>query len=329
MPENKKFLDETGLAQVAEVVNGKARIFYGTQAEWDELTTDEKKVYDYAAFGDGGGTIAPKIWSGTQAEWDELPSETKVEYAFVNFTDDGFKVPACCWYRHEVLEASDSRISGWNTELGVGKILPGDILAMDINLTDNPPPDTEYIVVCQVYGANTTYITGCGLVFGASGYPIKHSTTHFSCYFGNGYSDPGNAIEVTHIEYFAFKLATPEILEKGFKDIYSTSEVATNKVWIDGKPIFRKVVDIGELPNTDGLQVNHGISNLGYVIQAYGCVKRASDGSFFNIPYVYGSPTYNAGGMGLWITPTKIDITVGNDRRGLSGYVVIEYTKSN
>lgn len=57
MPENKKFLDETGLAQVAEVVNSKARIFYGTQAEWNELTTAERKVYDYAAFGDGGGSI--------------------------------------------------------------------------------------------------------------------------------------------------------------------------------------------------------------------------------------------------------------------------------
>lgn len=51
-----RFLDETGLAQVAGVVNKKASIFYGTQAEWDELTTDEKKKYDYAVFGDGSSS---------------------------------------------------------------------------------------------------------------------------------------------------------------------------------------------------------------------------------------------------------------------------------
>lgn len=28
------------------------------------------------------------------------------------------------------------------------------------------------------------------------------------------------------------------------KDVYSTDEVKTNKVWIDGKPIYRKVVEI-------------------------------------------------------------------------------------
>ena len=45
-----RFLDETGLAQVAGHVNKKASIFYGSQAEWDELTTAEKKTYDYTAF---------------------------------------------------------------------------------------------------------------------------------------------------------------------------------------------------------------------------------------------------------------------------------------
>lgn len=48
-----RFLDETGLAQVAGHVNKKASIFYGTQAEWDELTTEEKKKYDYTAFPEG------------------------------------------------------------------------------------------------------------------------------------------------------------------------------------------------------------------------------------------------------------------------------------
>jgi hypothetical protein len=30
---------------------------------------------------------------------------------------------------------------------------------------------------------------------------------------------------------------------------YSTSEVATGETWIDGKPIYRKIIDCGALPN--------------------------------------------------------------------------------
>lgn len=35
---------------------------------------------------------------------------------------------------------------------------------------------------------------------------------------------------------------TTDEFEQGEKDIYSTEEVKTNKVWIDGKPIYRKVI---------------------------------------------------------------------------------------
>lgn len=45
----KKYLDQTGLAEVAGVVNSKARIFYGTQAEWNELPLAKKIKYDYVA----------------------------------------------------------------------------------------------------------------------------------------------------------------------------------------------------------------------------------------------------------------------------------------
>jgi hypothetical protein len=33
-------------------------------------------------------------------------------------------------------------------------------------------------------------------------------------------------------------------------EIYSTEEVKTNKIWIDGKPIYRKVVDLGTISGT-------------------------------------------------------------------------------
>ena len=40
-----------------EFGGSSSSIFYGTQAEWDELTPEEKKTYDYAAFGEDGNPI--------------------------------------------------------------------------------------------------------------------------------------------------------------------------------------------------------------------------------------------------------------------------------
>lgn len=49
-------------------------------------------------------------------------------------------------------------------------------------------------------------------------------------------------------------------------DSYSTNEVKTNKRWIDGKPIYRKVIkqvcDGGSI-----ITINHNISNLGEIIK--------------------------------------------------------------
>lgn len=42
-------------------------------------------------------------------------------------------------------------------------------------------------------------------------------------------------------------------------DEYSTSEIKTNKVWIDGKPIYRKVIQ-GSAANTDNLSLSNIIT---------------------------------------------------------------------
>ncbi len=85
-----RFLDETGLAQVAGHVNKKASIFYGTQAEWDALSTEEKKKYDYAALTeyDTLGETFARVWKGTKSDWNNLSIETKKLYGYAVFTDD-------------------------------------------------------------------------------------------------------------------------------------------------------------------------------------------------------------------------------------------------
>jgi len=49
-------------SNVQQAIDLAPRIFYGTQAEWDDLTTEAKKKYDYAAFGDDASSPFDFNW---------------------------------------------------------------------------------------------------------------------------------------------------------------------------------------------------------------------------------------------------------------------------
>ena len=66
----KKYLDENGLAQVAEYVNGKEpKIFKGTTVEWDALTAEEQAEYSVKCITDDEtettGNAWKSAWSGS------------------------------------------------------------------------------------------------------------------------------------------------------------------------------------------------------------------------------------------------------------------------
>lgn len=110
------------------------------------------------------------------------------------------------------------------------------------------------------------------------------------------------------------------------RDVYSTTEVLTNKVWIDSKPIYRKAVNIGALPNAAGSKsVAHGLTGTYKIVSLSGIGWDAS-GNVFPIPYVYVvAPTTYA--IQLYADATNVVLTVGIDRSSISGYVILEYTK--
>lgn len=109
------------------------------------------------------------------------------------------------------------------------------------------------------------------------------------------------------------------------KDVFSTTEVKTNKVWTDGRPIYRKVIDCGALPNATGKNVAHGLtfSEIA-IVHTHG--------------YAYNSTTY----VGLAIPhasvsyPVIFSLSVTNVEltsvSNMSAYnvttVTLEYTKT-
>lgn len=107
-------------------------------------------------------------------------------------------------------------------------------------------------------------------------------------------------------------------------DLYSASETLTNKVWIDGKPIYRKVVDLGTLPNSATTKVvAHGITGISTVTSITGIMQTTG----FQMPLPYLHPTNITASVGIYMDPTSISAVCGADRSAYIARVYVEYTK--
>lgn len=105
-------------------------------------------------------------------------------------------------------------------------------------------------------------------------------------------------------------------------DKYSSSEIKVG-IWINDKPIYRKVVDTGSISSTSKT-VSHGISNLGEVIKLYGMCYTSNNQAYL-LPRV---STVADQQIGLFATTSSIGLVVGNDANFDDSFVVIEYTKT-
>lgn len=113
---------------------------------------------------------------------------------------------------------------------------------------------------------------------------------------------------------------------KGYNPFeYSENETICG-VWLD-KPLYRKVIDIGYLPDNSYTTTNHNISNILTITRVIGVAIRNSDKDTLPIPYV----TFNAnnnGGITIYANDTSITIGTTTDRSAYNGYIVLEYTKT-
>ena len=100
---------------------------------------------------------------------------------------------------------------------------------------------------------------------------------------------------------------------------YSTNEVKTGGKWIDGKPIYRKTIDCGALPNNTSKTVAHGISNLEKAIMVSGFAIN-NNWEFIYIPHAL---------YGFYINKTNIVMNTTFDYSSYTEtYITIEYTKT-
>ena len=110
---------------------------------------------------------------------------------------------------------------------------------------------------------------------------------------------------------------------------YSTTEVNTGKKWIDGKDIYRKVVEIETLPNATAGNYAHGISNIDDIVDIKGRYRISGQSQWYPIIYLNSGANFN-NSVGISIDGTNISIYAGaSDRRTWTAKIILEYTKSS
>lgn len=105
---------------------------------------------------------------------------------------------------------------------------------------------------------------------------------------------------------------------------YSTTEHATGATWIDGKPIYRKVVEVSSLPNNTQTSYSHGIVNADTFVTIRGIAKSATLLSL-PIPITERNGSTN---IQLYAQPTSFDIATNYDASAYAGTFIFEYTKT-
>lgn len=100
--------------------------------------------------------------------------------------------------------------------------------------------------------------------------------------------------------------------------IYSTEERVVAK-WIDGRPVYEKVVFFGEIPNGVSKEVAHNIDNFYTAINISG-VGRNPDTGEINF-------AQQRDGASIWMTPTSIGTWGTRNWDGIDFYFYITYIK--
>ena len=238
--------------------------------------------------------IAPSTFVGTVEQWNNLSSAEKSRYIIVDITDDNSN----SGIYNDILvkgyyNTADERFyadSSYITEL-----VP-DPNCLYIDLTSN--------VIFRYDSANDVYIS------------LSSSTTFNS----SDFAESNNEVSLTPAQrtftgtrqewedlsssekalYGTVQITDDD--EAGYRDVYSTSEFKTNKVWIDGKPIYRKVITGLSLDGIwndskyyQTLNQSPLVANVDTIISSAGMLNTATYKSFItlNIEIVVASNVWN------------------------------------
>lgn len=174
----------------------------------------------------------------------------------------------------------------------------------DINELKNGVNDILQLMglLTDTYSTSTSYVSGDRVI---------HNNQIYECISST--SGAWDSTKWSLVPLFYNQIINSSLL----RDNYSTNETLTSKVWINGKPIYRKVINMGNLNNATGKSVNHGISNMDKTV---GIMGIADNGSTYVLGAGFNDEIYWTKTAVIWNTKTN--------RTTYTAYVVLEYTKT-
>ena len=200
----------------------------------------------------------------------------------------------------------------------------------------------------RLLGSNdgTNFDTLCeytDLVFSANVYKefilddiYTYKIYRLSMYGGSRFTADANVYCFSQLEFGVFKSITAIKYEPTYfmkntynaDNMYSTDEMIVGK-WIDGKPLYRKTIDCGALPNATTKLIAHNIENIGEIVKISGTATNPSAGRTLPLPHVTLTTSSTSSHVKLVVTSTDIQIDASiNLTIYTKSYVTIEYTKT-
>ena len=135
---------------------------------------------------------------------------------------------------------------------------------------------------------------------------------------------PGQAVSSSQVnQNFASLRAAIEGIDTVSE--YSTAETATNKTWIDGKTIYRKVLVFGALPDNATVNYPHAITGLDTIVHVQAFAVSRNTKFFYKIPATSGG-----GGISVEVGidgTNAVVTTLGTWSNNYDFTFYIEYTK--
>ena len=203
-------------------------------------------------------------------------------------------------------------------------------------------PSNSQLVYVLYYDENKNYLGNSSTQFSNGSLTLNNYVNYSDAKYVNLRFD-ATLSSLTNLQLEQSEIATPyepftrkihtkndngvyeEFYNETNREIYSLAEQKIG-TWIDGKPLYRKVVDFGYLPNATTKLVSTGASNVDIVTNLRG-IGISNYGSL-SIPLADTSALTNQ--VALWYdkTTNQIQIKSGVDRSSFYGYVTIEYTKT-
>lgn len=135
-------------------------------------------------------------------------------------------------------------------------------------------------------------------------------------------SDTGNekAQPVDKVEEGNLHAVTSDAVAESLS--YSTEETLTGGKWIDGKPIYKKTIELGTLPINTNKQVNHNITNLSKIIEIKGI---AVSTTYLPLPRSQSTQNLN---IDIFANTEKVVVFTASDMSEYTGFATLYYTKT-